>query len=38
MKERIALIDSSHPLTIRWQSEIFGINRSQLYYRPAGEK
>ncbi|GGC14589.1 IS3 family transposase [Dyadobacter sediminis] len=38
MKERIALIDSSHPLSIRRQSEILSINRSQLYYRPAGEK
>lgn len=38
MKERIALIDSSHPLSIRRQSEILSINRSQLYYKPAGEK
>ena len=38
MKERIALIDSSHSLSIRRQSEILSINRSQLYYKPAGEK
>ncbi|KAA6438820.1 IS3 family transposase [Dyadobacter flavalbus] len=38
MKERIALIDSSHSLSIRRQSEILSINRSQLYYKPSGEK
>jgi putative transposase len=37
MKERIALIDRSHPLSIRRQSHILSINRSQLYYKPAGE-
>lgn len=38
MKERTALIDNSHPLSIRRQAQILSINRSQLYYRPAGEK
>ncbi|MCF0075636.1 hypothetical protein LZD49_34510, partial [Dyadobacter sp. CY261] len=38
MKERMALIDNSHPLSIRRQAQILNINRSQLYYRPAGEK
>lgn len=38
MKERMALIDNSHPLSIRRQAQILSINRSQLYYKPAGEK
>lgn len=38
MKERMALIDNSHPLSIRRQAQILNINRSQLYYRPAGER
>jgi putative transposase len=38
MRERMALIDNSHPLSIRRQAQILNINRSQLYYRPAGEK
>lgn len=38
MKERMALIDNNHPLSIRRQAQILSINRSQLYYRPAGEK
>lgn len=37
MKERLALIDSSHQLSIRRQTQILNINRSQLYYKPAGE-
>ncbi|GAB3162453.1 hypothetical protein GCM10027291_00170 [Telluribacter humicola] len=38
MKERMALIDNSHPLSIRRQAQILNINHSQLYYRPTGEK
>lgn len=38
MKERIALIDNSHSLSIRRQAQILSVNRNQLYYRPAGEK
>jgi putative transposase len=38
MRERMALIDNSHPLSIRRQAQILSINRSQLYYRSAGEK
>lgn len=38
MKERMALIDNSHPLSIRRQAQILSVNRSQLYYKPAGEK
>jgi putative transposase len=37
MKERLALIDRSHQLSIRRQTQILSINRSQLYYKPAGE-
>ncbi|WP_084439915.1 hypothetical protein [Dyadobacter alkalitolerans] len=38
MKERMALIDNTHPLSIRRQAQILNVNRSQLYYKPAGEK
>lgn len=37
MKERLALIDRSHQLSIRRQTQILSINRSQLYYMPVGE-
>ncbi|WP_353719824.1 transposase [Dyadobacter sp. 676] len=38
MKERMALIDNGHPLSIRRQAQILSVNRSQLYYPLAGEK
>jgi len=37
MKERLALIDRNHAISIRRQTQILSINRSQLYYKPAGE-
>lgn len=37
MKERIALIESHQPLSMRRQAEIMEINRSSLYYKPLGE-
>ena len=37
MKERLALIDSNHQLSIRRQTQMLSVNRSQLYYKPVGE-
>lgn len=37
MSERLKLIDKSHQLSIRKQSQLLEINRSSLYFKPKGE-
>lgn len=37
MKERLKLADSSDTLSIRRQSELLSVHRSQVYYKPAVE-
>jgi putative transposase len=37
MKERLKLVDPSHKLSIRRQTDILEVNRSSLYFKPKGE-
>src|SRR5690625_7650377 len=37
MNQRKALVDATHRLSIRRQADLLCVNRSSLYYTPAGE-
>ncbi|MFN9801617.1 MAG: hypothetical protein ACK54P_16485 [Bacteroidota bacterium] len=37
MKERLQLIDKDCNISVRRQSELLGISRSTLYFKPRGE-
>ena len=35
MTPRRELVEPNAPLSMRWQCELLGVNRSSLYYEPA---